>query len=36
MPVLNNIHYLDSESGKELVLIYGFLGSNALWKYQIK
>ena len=36
MPVLNNIHYLDSGSGKELVLIHGFLGNNTLWTYQIK
>ena len=36
MPVLKNIHYLDSGSGKELVLIHGFLGSNSLWTYQIK
>ena len=36
MPVLNNIYYLDSGSGKELVLIHGFLGSNSLWTYQIK
>ena len=36
MQVLNNIHYLDSGSGKELVLIHGFLGNNTLWTYQIK
>ena len=36
MTVLNNIHYLDSGSGKEFVLIHGFLGNNTLWTYQIK
>ena len=36
MPVLNKINYLDTGSGKALVLIHGFLGSNALWVHQVK
>ena len=36
MSVLNKINYLDTGSGEVLVLIHGFLGSKALWKYQIE
>jgi len=36
MPVLNKINYLDTGSGKALILIHGFLGSNTLWVHQIK
>lgn len=33
---LNKIHYTDTKKGFPLVLVHGFLGSNELWKYQIK
>ena len=36
MPIINKAHILDTKKGFPLVLIHGFLGSNDLWKYQIK
>jgi 2-hydroxy-6-oxonona-2,4-dienedioate hydrolase len=36
MPLLKRVHYLDTKKGYPLVLVHGFLGSNDLWKYQIK